>query len=457
VIGFPSVNRDTVYFTASHNGRDQLFCVINHQIYQAVSTLLATTTGNYQLQAAADQYAWTYFTAAGYKSAVAPRNRIQWQPISPEQFSTALATQSITALHKSGAGLLDQIQIHDYPVTHYPSTLKLVNFHSWRPYIADPDYELALVSENVMSTLQSEIFVGYNRNEHSKQIGMYATYGALYPWITAGFDFTFDRNAIFNNRKIYWNQAQVRVGLSVPLNLSKGKWNRSLKFGSDLVYNQPYFYGQYKSFSDSFGISSFAYVDPKVNFINQSQMARQQINPSWAQAVALDYERAITRFTSHQFLASGYFYFPGITATHSLVLSAAFQQRDSTNHVQFTNSFPFSRGYSAENFYQLYRLGLNYHFPLAYPDWGFADLVYFLRIRANLFYDYTMANDFYRNGSAFRQNYRSLGTEIYFDSKWWNQLPISFGIRYSRLLDPDFEGRGPNQWQFILPLTLLGK
>ncbi len=105
----------------------------------------------------------------------------------------------------------------------------------------------------------------------------------------------------------------------------------------------------------------------------------------------------------------------------------------------------------------MYRLAANYHLPLVYPDWGFGNLIYFLRIRANLFYDYTNAQDFYTNGDDFNAVFRSFGTEIYFDTKWWNQLPISFGIRYSRLLDPDFEGRGPNQWELILPLNLLSQ
>jgi hypothetical protein len=59
------------------------------------------------------------------------------------------------------------------------------------------------------------------------------------------------------------------------------------------------------------------------------------------------------------------------------------------------------------------------------------------------------------NGPGVQSKYRSTGIEIYFDTKWWNQLSLSFGIRYSRLLDPDYEGRGPNQWQLILPLNIL--
>ena len=127
------------------------------------------------------------------------------------------------------------------------------------------------------------------------------------------------------------------------------------------------------------------------------------------------------------------------------------------HQVSFSDNFPFSRGYSAENFYQLYRLSANYHFPLAYPDWGFGGIVYFLRIRANAFYDYTHALDFFNSGTKFLQQYRSFGSEIFFDTKWWNELPVSFGIRYSHLLDPDIEGRRPNQWELILPINLLSK
>jgi hypothetical protein len=65
--------------------------------------------------------------------------------------------------------------------------------------------------------------------------------------------------------------------------------------------------------------------------------------------------------------------------------------------------------------------------------------------------------DFFTNGSSYNGQFRSFGSEVFFDTNWWNELPISFGIRYSRLLDPDFEGRGPNQWELILPLNILSE
>ena len=172
----------------------------------------------------------------------------------------------------------------------------------------------------------------------------------------------------------------------------------------------------------------------------------------FAQSFQLTYRNAITRFDNWQFLTNAGLYFPGAFLTHNLVLQGAFQVRD-TGVAFFSNNFPFSRGYTADNFSRMYKLGANYHFPLLYPDAGFADIVYFLRIRANVFYDYTKT--FIEPSNQPGSIYRSFGTEIFFDTKWWNQQPVSFGFRYSRLIDPDNGGRSPNQWEFILPVNLI--
>ena len=43
---------------------------------------------------------------------------------------------------------------------------------------------------------------------------------------------------------------------------------------------------------------------------------------------------------------------------------------------------------------------------------------------------------------------------MFFDTKWWNQQPVTFGIRYSRLLNTDVLGANANQWSIIVPLNL---
>jgi len=99
------------------------------------------------------------------------------------------------------------------------------------------------------------------------------------------------------------------------------------------------------------------------------------------------------------------------------------------------------------------RLGANYHLPLIYPDWGFGNILYFQRVRLNTFYDYTRGESV-RTGIAYP--FSSVGGELYFDTKWWNQLPLTVGVRYSRLLNNEYRGTTqPNQWEIILPVNLL--
>jgi hypothetical protein len=114
-------------------------------------------------------------------------------------------------------------------------------------------------------------------------------------------------------------------------------------------------------------------------------------------------------------------------------------------------------GYDDYFFAKAWRTSVNYHFPIVYPDLGFANIVYFQRIRGNGFYDFSRV---YRRDKTPLRDLRSVGGEIYFDTKWWNQLPVSFGFRVSHLLDNDFTAgktRGTNWFEFILPVNLIPK
>jgi hypothetical protein len=49
-----------------------------------------------------------------------------------------------------------------------------------------------------------------------------------------------------------------------------------------------------------------------------------------------------------------------------------------------------------------------------------------------------------------------VGGEIFFDTKWWNQYPLTFGFRVSRLLDQDqFDGFKGTVFEFILPVSII--
>ena len=284
----------------------------------------------------------------------------------------------------------------------------------------------------------------YNLNEKYKKIGASLTYAGWYPWVRAGVNYSIDRNARYRNSRVYWNEIEPSIGLSLPLNYSSGKWYRFFQPSIDYAHNQTFIQGAWK---DSLQGRTFGYFQPSLRYSSQQQKARKNIYPRFAQDVLISYKKAIGKKTEQQLLGAIDLYLPGLSRNHSFVINGAFQSRDS-GLALFTNNFFFSRGYESENFKQMYRFGLNYHFPLWYPNRGIASIVYFLRVRSNLFYDYTQVSDDKNQQRLFR----STGTEIFFDTKWWNQQPVSFGIRYSRLLDEDLYYAGKNAWEVVIPV-----
>jgi hypothetical protein len=155
----------------------------------------------------------------------------------------------------------------------------------------------------------------------------------------------------------------------------------------------------------------------------------------------------------YQSLGSVQLFLPSI-ANHSIVISGSIQETDTSNTV-FSNRFSNSRGYEDYYFSRRWKLGANYHFPILYPDIGFASIVYLQRLRGNIFYDFTRV---YSKNKKNSSDLRSVGAEIYFDTRWWNQQPVSFGFRVSHLLDNGFSSqdrRGNNWFEFILPVNLI--
>ncbi|MBE7173948.1 MAG: hypothetical protein INR73_25470 [Williamsia sp.] len=455
VIGFPFVQHDTVYFSASQAKLDRLFAYDLQQkkLFQLQHPLLESVTGKYAPSANRNRVLWSDFTASGYRIQQAGKGEMDWKEISLSQLGGTLSDFGIASVNKNPLG--NQQEADKLSVSKYSKSYRLFNFHSLEPLADDPVYSFSLVGENVLNTLQSELFFNYNRNEQYKQLGFNAVYGGWFPYVSGGITQTFDRRALYHGRRIYWNESELSGGLNLPLNLSKGKNSTSLNIGSNYVFNRPQFRGMYK---DSLGNRSYGYVSSFLVFTNQVQRARQQIYPRFAQSLTLSLRNAVSKYTANQFLASAYLYLPGAFINHNLVLNAAFQQRDTLQQRIFSNGLPFSRGYTAENLRRMYKWSANYHFPLFYPDWGFANIVYFLRVRANLFYDQTYLRDFYRTRQPFKASLRSAGTEVFFDTRWWNQLPVNFGFRYSYLLDRDlFGGAGRNRYEVVLPVNLLGR
>ncbi|CAN5126279.1 hypothetical protein BH09BAC2_BH09BAC2_18720 [soil metagenome] len=451
VIGFPNVQNDTIYFSSSFKTEDQLFA---YSLPQKKLFLLniqqqKTGTGFYQPSVINNQIVWTTFTAEGFKISKSDLSSITFEEVSSAAQSNETSDFFVSSLNKNRS-VLSSISDNIFPVSKYRKSFNLFNFHSIEPYISDPQYTLTLVGENILNTLQSQISVTYDRAEKSKTAGGGIVYGGLYPFISAGINYSIDKPSAVGQNIAYRNETEAYVGISQPLNFSKGRSFTFTNIGTQYVFNHSDYTGFYKGQS-----SGYTYLNNFFTFNHLQQKARQNIYPRFAQTLRLGYQTAISSLKGNQFTGNINLYFPSFLKNHSIVLNAGYLIKDTLRQLNFSSGFPFSRGYQAINLHQMYKWGVNYNMPLVYPDAGVANIIYLMRIRSNFFYDATIADHYYRDGTPFSGWFRSAGTEVFFDTKIWNQEAITVGIRYSYLLDKDlFGSAGNNRWELILPINI---
>jgi hypothetical protein len=445
-IGFISVQSDTVLFTTTYQERDELWGIIDGKETKGPFRLATYPTGLYQgafLQNG--QLAVSAFTADGYRiGTFQPR----WERVVLRDELKDLYVGNV--FNPQDHDFLETVINRNFPVSKYPKSFHLLNIHSFRPYYDNPEYSLTFYGENVLNTFQSQIAYTYNQNEGSHRASYQGVFGGTYLQPVFGVSERWNRTALYkSDTLVHWNELEAYAGLQLPLNLSGGKHYRYLTIASTYRIDQVNWTGVAEKL---FRNKIYPYQETRISFSSEVQKSQQQIYPHFAGSLYLQYRSLVSSDKARQFLASGAVYLPGLADNHSLVLTAAYHGRDTLQQYLFSNDFPFSRGYQGVDFPRMWRVGVNYHLPLVYPDRGFGNMVYFLRVRANLFFDYTEGKSL-RTGT--RYPFRTAGTELYFDTRWWNQQPVSFGIRYSRLLDNEFSGiTRPNVWELILPVNL---
>ncbi len=443
VIGYPSVRNDTIYFTAAYEGNDDLYAygIKEKKVYK----LSSAQTGSYYPAASKKTIVWSQFTTKGLQLQQSSLDKMLWQEITPPAtqkiiFPVANVEQNILATPTA-----------EFNISDYKKATGLFNFHSWRPYYDAPEYTFTLYGDNVLNTFSTEVLYRYNENEKSHGLGFDVNYGGLFPVLTAGAEYTYNRHVNIRTPQStipgLLNGYELRAGYYIPLEFSAGKTYKNLSFGTNYVFNEQMPTGNTKNILNSFHSS---YLHHHLFWSQRLPRAVQQIFPKFGYALNNSYRHRIDEKNGYQAIARGELYLPSF-ANHSIVVSGAFQQVDTSN-ILFSNKFFLSRGYPDYYYSRMWRTSANYHLPLAYPDWGFGGIVYFLRVRSNLFYDFSKV---YSRDKLNALNLRSVGTELFFDTKWWNQLPVSFGVRYSYLLDGERFGLNRHQWELVIPTNLI--
>ncbi len=452
VLGYPCVKEGFVYFSmADGKIADRVFAVSlsDKKLFRVTQNI----NGVYQPAVnSKGELVFSGVTVDGQRLGKILINRNAMEEIESAK-AGSIVTAADKASRQQGAGAIDDLVVNRNPSASYSKLNGLFNFHSAGPFADDPEFGYAFYSDNPLSNFHSEISYTYNRNEQSHSVGYDFIYGGLFPFFRAGVERGFNRAVDTGSatvKLVNYNSTKLNAGITVPLRFINGRTFKFLTVGSD--YNV-----EYIPFIDTkgFGTKALQYLSSYFVFSNRSRTAKQFINPQWAQTFTVTYRNAFTLIDNRKLVADGSLYFPGLSRNHSLQIDAAFQKKDTLADF-FSKTFAAARGYQDLNQRRMYKVGVNYHLPLCYPDWGFGNIVFFQRVRMNAFFDYGSSQTKFADGSLREIKTRSTGTEIFFDTKFWNALPVSFGVRYSRLLDRDYlNARAVNRWEIILPVNII--
>ncbi|WP_160715673.1 hypothetical protein [Chitinophaga solisilvae] len=444
-LGAPVINGDTIYFTSGYKDVNNVYALT----LSDKKTFAVTDRGRSALHAAVDpqqdSLVFSEFTAGGYKLYHAAMPAGSWKEVSIDQTAHSKWLQPPAAEEDN---ILRKVPHDSFPVKKYAQLSRPFNFHSWTPFFIDPDYGISLSGENILNTTSTRLAYTYNRNEGNSKLSADFTFSGLFPYLTTGVDYTINRNTLAPRiGRLYWNELSWHAGYSVPLNFSSGLYSRNMLLAGNYNILQRYEQGNFK-----FKTNSLQYLSNQLVFSNMRIKAKQNLFSHFGQYLALQYNHSLGTPYAEQFYGRFDLYLPGLWQNHSLVLQSAFQQRDQQFNYTFSDNFVYARGYNTPFYDRVYKLGANYHLPLAYPDWGFAQLIYFNRIRANLFYDYSVARDFTVNRN---NRFTSAGTEVFLDTRLGNALPFSFGARFSHLFDRNPGEDIQNRFEFIIPIQQL--
>lgn len=451
VVGYPYIQGGKIYFSMMDGESDKVFAL--NLADNSISRLTNNDNSVYQPAVNAQgEMVVSVFTNEGQRLAKLPVNSLQPQAVAKANPVTVGETYTPKALQQPGAGFVNDLPVNTYAVKKYSKATGLFNFHSRRPVVAAPEYGYSFFSDNMLNIFNNSLTYTYNENERSHNVEYLATYGAWLPVIYGGVQGSFNRQFTFTSgNTVNFNSATARIGAYIPLSFVSGRSSQNLSFGGSFNAEQLYYNGIGKNILDN---RSFNYLSLFFNLSSFSQQAQQHIFPRWGQTLSVGYRSSLQGLGFNKLVATANLYLPGLLRNHNLIINGAFQQRDTLGDI-FSNTFPFSRGYTALRTRRMYKIGANYHFPIAYPDFGVGNIFYIQRLRGNVFFDYTNAR---ARLDGLLQNIpaKTVGGELYLDGKIWNALPIGIGVRYNYLLDRDLLSPGTKHiWQIILPVGII--
>ena len=397
---------------------------------------------------------YSNYTSNGYQLAYTPLNQLEPERISSLTMDDDSTVQAISSQEPVVVNFSpDTIAYISKP---YRKGTHLFNFHSriptyWANEYADFLPGLSFQSQNLLSTAITEVGFGFNPSEKTTKWKTDFTYYGFYPVLDLFIEYGDDKENYFDQednqvKTDHWQETNLNFNVSVPLNFTFAAYYRKL---------EPKISYEYSTISRSNRINTSVHsIQCQLTGYNLLRTSSRDLYSKWGQLIRFQF--ANTPYGEINFgniwSLEGWFYFPGLMKHHSLMTYTGIQHKNSGQYL-FRDKIRFARGYISQTNDELSTYGLDYRFPIAYPDWNLGKWFYIKRLKGGLFVDRSDFTQPVRDNGVikrFKASRISLGGELRMD---FNPL---------RLLAPiDLGGRGiwlndekQMRWEFLFLIHL---
>ncbi len=290
--------------------------------------------------------------------------------------------------------------------------LHLFDFHSWLPMDFYPmkaidEMELAVnfgatvMSQSLLSDAVTWLSYGWSHRGGSSVNGGFS-YSGLGPVLDVevvwGGGNQLMYTAIPQNVDIkrYFN---VDAALSLPMVLGSGYWYKVLTPAIGYSYNNGLIFRPSRDQPAGVLTSGVGKMITSLAYGQQTRMAQKELLPRWGFAANAGYvfNPGDSDFKS-LWMAYMRGYLPGFVRHHSTTLRASWQQTVGSDSAPFMFHMKevFPRGANYNFATKRWASGsVDYQFPVWYPEGGIPSVLYFKRVRLNLFMDYARWQDFH--------------------------------------------------------------
>jgi hypothetical protein len=429
-IANPVFAGEYVLFNGSYSGIENIYAVDlanSERVFQVTSARFGAC--NPDLSPDGRRIVYSNYSSGGYGIVEAEFNPKSWKPLNEvEDFSPSLYKHLVDEEDVNFDFLQDTNLV--FQSEPYKKGLHIFNFHSWAPaYINYMEGEngagISFMSQNELSTATTIVGYKYDMAENTGKVTIDFSWQAWYPMI--------DLKTSYGARTAYtggdssvrynFNETVISGGLTLPLLFTGGKYYKGIRLQAFTSWNNITDNTSPDEDKLTGTIQSLDYSFYAYRLIKQSY---NDLFPRWGQSITGSYRHSplgdnnLGRIVS----AGTRFYFPGMIRHHGIRIDLNWQYKNKGTYT-YSNQINLPRGYNYIDAEKLACFALNYKFPFAYPDFALGPLVYFKRLKANLFFDGGKAT-----GHDINQQLQSAGVELTSDMHLLRFVfPVDLGVR----------------------------